>query len=49
MISPEDLKLFEYADDPEQALKLLQEALPTEPQRTSPGFAHSRTRGSDRG
>jgi uncharacterized protein (TIGR00730 family) len=46
MIEREDLALFQYADDPAQALALLQSALPSESERTSPGFAHSRTRTS---
>ena len=43
MISPEDLNLFRYADDPQTALRLLQDALKTEAEETSPAFAHSRT------
>ncbi len=45
LISPEDLKLFELVDDPETALARLQARLPTEPERTLPAFAHSRTTG----
>ena len=47
MIERKDLELFQYADDPAQALELLQRALPSEPERTSPRFAHSRTFGSN--
>ena len=47
MIERKDLELFQYADDPAQALALLQSALPAEPERSSPGFAHSRTRESN--
>jgi uncharacterized protein (TIGR00730 family) len=46
MIDRKDLALFHYADEPAQALLLLQNALPMEPQQASPGFAHSRTRES---
>ena len=46
MIERKDLGLLQYADEPAQALALLQGALPSEPERTSPGFAHSRTRES---
>jgi hypothetical protein len=48
MIERKDLALFQYADDPAQALALLQSAVPSESERTSPGFAHSRTRDSNR-
>ena len=44
MISPDDLKLFQYADDPPTALGLLQASLATAPEEASPAFAHSRTR-----
>ncbi len=47
MIDRKDLELFHYADDPAQALLRLQNTLQTEPEQTSPGFAHSRTRDSD--
>jgi uncharacterized protein (TIGR00730 family) len=47
MIDRKDLELFHYADDPAQALLRLQNTLQTEPEQASPGFAHSRTRGSD--
>ena len=43
MISPEDLDLFRYADDPATALGLLQSALAPEGEETAPSFAHSRT------
>jgi uncharacterized protein (TIGR00730 family) len=43
MISPEDLALFEYADDPTTALHLLQLGIFHEPQPgRMPDFAHSR-------
>ena len=47
MIEREDLALFQYADDPAQALALLQSVLPSESEPTSPGFARSRTRESN--
>jgi uncharacterized protein (TIGR00730 family) len=47
MIDRKDLELFQFADDPAQALARLQSALPSEPERASPGFAHSRTRESN--
>ena len=43
MISPDDLRLFHYADDPATALGLLQAALTTEPEERAPAFASSRT------
>jgi uncharacterized protein (TIGR00730 family) len=43
VISPEDLSLFRYADNPETALKLLQEALPIEIGVEAPSFAKSVT------
>jgi uncharacterized protein (TIGR00730 family) len=46
MIDRKDLTLFHYADDPAQALRMLQDTLQTEPAQVSPGFAHSRTRES---
>ncbi len=46
MIDRKDLGLFRYADDPAQALALLQGALRAEPEPTSPSFAHSRIRES---
>ena len=43
MISPEDLQLFTYADDPRTALKLLQRGITPAPQPAKmPDFAHSR-------
>jgi uncharacterized protein (TIGR00730 family) len=42
-IAEEDLKLFQYADDPQQALALLQAALHTTEDQRLPSFAHSRT------
>ncbi|MDP9089719.1 MAG: TIGR00730 family Rossman fold protein [Pseudomonadota bacterium] len=46
MISPEDLQLFEFADDPAAALKLVKDAIEVEPEETTPSFAHSRSRGA---
>ena len=46
MIDTKDLALFRYADDPREALLLLQDMVRTEPDQASPGFAHSRTRKS---
>ena len=43
VISPEDLELFEFADSPAEALKILQRRLAPEP-REMPGFAHSQVR-----
>jgi uncharacterized protein (TIGR00730 family) len=45
MISPEDLGLFQYADDASTALNLLQAALAFEPDGATPAFARSRTSG----
>jgi uncharacterized protein (TIGR00730 family) len=42
MISPEDLGLFHYADDPATALRLLQAGLGAESTAASPDFAGSR-------
>ena len=43
VISPEDLNLFRYADDPQTALSLLQDALSKRAEEPAPAFAHSRT------
>ena len=47
MISPEDLNLFAFADDPETALALLQKGIAREPEKEAdeekPAVAHSRT------
>lgn len=43
MISSEDLKLFEFADDPTAALRMLQTRLGTETQDGTPNFARSKT------
>jgi hypothetical protein len=43
MISPEDLKLFSFADDPAGALGLLQKGVRAQPEETPPAFAHSCT------
>jgi uncharacterized protein (TIGR00730 family) len=42
MISPEDLRLFRYVDDPASALSMLKSELATETEDVSPAFAHSR-------
>ena len=42
MISPEDLRLFQFVDDPATALGLLQTALAAEPDGAIPAFARSR-------
>ena len=41
MISPEDLELFQYADDPATALRQLQAGLASEAENATPAFAHS--------
>jgi uncharacterized protein (TIGR00730 family) len=46
MIDLEDLKLFQYADDPATALRLLQSRLVPAAVEATPGFTHSRTRAS---
>ena len=43
MIAPEDLSLFQYADDPETALRLLKQGLPVEVEPRTPAFARSMT------
>ena len=43
MIDRDDLDLFQFADDPESALRLLQAGLLPEPEEAAPAFAHSRT------
>jgi uncharacterized protein (TIGR00730 family) len=47
MIDRKDLGLFQFADDPAIALKLLQGALEAQPEQAGPGFARSRTRESN--
>jgi uncharacterized protein (TIGR00730 family) len=42
MIGPEDLRLFQYADDPATALGLLQASLADERQEATPALARSR-------
>ncbi len=42
-ISREDLGLFQFADDPATALRMLQQRLSTAPEEDTPAFAHSRT------
>ncbi|MEO8316679.1 MAG: TIGR00730 family Rossman fold protein [Pseudomonadota bacterium] len=44
MISGEDLTLFQYADDPVTALRLITEGLIPGPEGDTPAFAHSRAR-----
>ena len=44
MIGAEDLRLFEFADEPACALGLLQTALKVRVEEESPAFAHSRCR-----
>jgi uncharacterized protein (TIGR00730 family) len=46
MISPEDLQLFKYVDNPTMAFELLQAALVPEQDNKVPAFASSRTPGS---
>jgi uncharacterized protein (TIGR00730 family) len=46
MIDPADLELFQYADDPVTALRLLQSRLGVQTEVPTPGFAHSRTHAS---
>lgn len=43
MISPEDLQLFRFVDDPATALRLLEEELVPEPDETAPALARTRT------
>jgi uncharacterized protein (TIGR00730 family) len=45
MISPEDLGLFEYADEPAAALRILQAGLSAEFESSTPDFAGSRCEG----
>ena len=47
MISPEDLQLFAFVDDPSSALGLLQAWLAPEPTRATPAFAGSHPDGED--
>ena len=41
MVSPEDIKLLSFADDPGTALGLLQKGLTAQPEEMPPAFAHS--------
>ncbi|GAC1309583.1 MAG: TIGR00730 family Rossman fold protein [Steroidobacteraceae bacterium] len=43
MVSAEDLRLFDYADDPNAAFAQLTQKLPQDSGRSTPFFAHSRT------
>jgi uncharacterized protein (TIGR00730 family) len=43
MIDQKDLQLFQYADDPATALRLLQAGLELVPEEAAPAFARSRT------
>lgn len=45
MIDRKDLELFQFADDPAAAFKLLQSSLPVDLDPAVPCFAHSRTSG----
>jgi uncharacterized protein (TIGR00730 family) len=47
MISAEDLRLFEYADNPAAALGLLQARLTLEPEEAGPAIARSKTSGRE--
>ncbi len=49
MISPQDLDLFTFVDDPATALGLLQASLRPEPEAPTPAFADSRTSGATPG
>ena len=44
MIDAADLKLFQFADEPQAALEILKERLGAEPVAVSPSFAHSHRR-----
>jgi uncharacterized protein (TIGR00730 family) len=44
MIAPADLELFEWVDDPQTALRVLQRRLPTETPTEMPSIARSRTK-----
>jgi uncharacterized protein (TIGR00730 family) len=46
MIASEDIRLFEFADDPATALRILQSRLEGVSTSDGPGFAHSRTKQS---
>ena len=43
VIAAQDLKLFKYADDPQSAFAMLQQALAVEPEEAAPAFSSSRT------
>jgi hypothetical protein len=43
MMSPEDLALFQFADDPATALRLLQAGIAEVLEEETPAIAHSRT------
>jgi hypothetical protein len=43
MISPEDVALFQYVDDPATALDLLQKGLAIDANAATPDFAGSRS------
>jgi uncharacterized protein (TIGR00730 family) len=49
MIAQEDLQLFQFADEPQQALALLQAAIASPVEERMPCFAHSRTHGASGG
>lgn len=44
MISPDHLKLFRFADDPESALRLLKDGISEKLEEPSPAFAKSANR-----
>jgi uncharacterized protein (TIGR00730 family) len=49
VIDRSDLQLFSFADDPAEALRILQATLPIVPEPTTPAFAKSRTARDDGG
>jgi uncharacterized protein (TIGR00730 family) len=49
MIDRQDLSLFQFADDPATALRLLQAEMAPEPETETPAIAHSRTSDKSKG
>jgi uncharacterized protein (TIGR00730 family) len=49
MISPTDVGIFQYVDDPATAFSLLRASLTPEPEEATPAFARSRTCGDTNG
>jgi len=49
MISPTDVGIFQYVDDPAAAFSLLRASLTPEPEEATPAFARSRTCGDTNG